>query len=395
MILDIVVACFNPPNFLENLLQSLYNYISDLKEIQVFAIDDCSAYGEDYKKVLNKYNNFFNCFYFKTEKNSGPGNARNLGLKFCSSDYITFIDDDDEIIKDILPFCDKTFGDFSISARNEPNQEICLSLNCINSIQGLMFKREFLIRYNLIFPKHMNLGMEDSVFRTVCLFLGKNINCINEHFYLRNYRDNSNFSAVLNILNANDDIIFFIGCKEMTIWLANCLSYLNQYAIKKEEIIDLVLFKMYKDIWNYIIELDNSGVLKRLDSLSSRSFQDLCLLTFYGIVKYGSENILQNILNYNHLPQVGRELIEFGLKFLKYDKEKELLILPKTNEIMPYLNKNTQIIKYWLPLTSLFEDLKNNTQYYDIESLIKIYGIEYYNSFFENSTRGNQIKNFN
>ena len=53
--LDIIIACFNKPIFLETMLTSIKKHISDLSKISVIIIDDCSAYSKEYLKIIDEF----------------------------------------------------------------------------------------------------------------------------------------------------------------------------------------------------------------------------------------------------------------------------------------------------------------------------------------------------
>lgn len=59
-------------------------------------INDCSPNTDcEYLDIRNEFNSILNIKYFKTESNSGPGVARQLGLDNCQTPWVMFHDDDD------------------------------------------------------------------------------------------------------------------------------------------------------------------------------------------------------------------------------------------------------------------------------------------------------------
>lgn len=65
---------------------------------EVIIIDDCSTDKETNRvlhHVKEKYRNYFKITLLKTEKNAGPGSARNRGWEAAKGRYVAFLDADD------------------------------------------------------------------------------------------------------------------------------------------------------------------------------------------------------------------------------------------------------------------------------------------------------------
>ena len=61
-------------------------------------VNDCSTNTEcEYIDLRNEFSKYFKIKYLKTDHNSGPGVARQLGLDNATSEWVMFIDDDDEL----------------------------------------------------------------------------------------------------------------------------------------------------------------------------------------------------------------------------------------------------------------------------------------------------------
>ncbi len=76
-----------------NYFKSLEN--QTYKNFEVIIVDDCST--DDSFSQLRKYadNSSLHIKVIQPDKNSGPGNARNIGIENATGDWITFIDNDD------------------------------------------------------------------------------------------------------------------------------------------------------------------------------------------------------------------------------------------------------------------------------------------------------------
>lgn len=61
-------------------------------------INDCSPSTEnEYLDLREEFSSKIKLKYAKTQVNSGPGVARQMGINMAQSDWIMFMDDDDEL----------------------------------------------------------------------------------------------------------------------------------------------------------------------------------------------------------------------------------------------------------------------------------------------------------
>ena len=90
-IVDIVIPNYNKAHYLNDCINSVIN--QTLKNWRLFIIDDCSS--DNSLKILDKFKRNKKIKIIKLRKNSGPGNARNIGIKLSKSKYLAFLDSDD------------------------------------------------------------------------------------------------------------------------------------------------------------------------------------------------------------------------------------------------------------------------------------------------------------
>ena len=61
-------------------------------------VNDCSPYtNNEYFDLRNEFKDKFKLHYYCTSYHGGPAVARQLGLDEAQSDWVMFIDDDDEL----------------------------------------------------------------------------------------------------------------------------------------------------------------------------------------------------------------------------------------------------------------------------------------------------------
>ena len=92
--LSVVIPAYNAQKFISRCISSAL--ASDLKEIEVIAVDDGST--DETKDILSWYENMYPQFFKKIfKKNGGAAEARNYGIAESRGHYIAFIDSDDTI----------------------------------------------------------------------------------------------------------------------------------------------------------------------------------------------------------------------------------------------------------------------------------------------------------
>lgn len=89
----VIIPFYNNPNNLKRALISLSNQTKLPK--RVIIIDDCSEYWENINKS-DFYTGNLAVDFLKNEHNSGPSVARNFGISNANTEFIAFLDEDDE-----------------------------------------------------------------------------------------------------------------------------------------------------------------------------------------------------------------------------------------------------------------------------------------------------------
>jgi glycosyltransferase involved in cell wall biosynthesis len=127
-LVSVIIPTFNHAHFIEETLDSVF--FQSYRPIEVVVVDDGST--DNTKEVVEKWykkNNddgfVLNYLY---QRNNGAPSARNKGLRFCTGEYIQFIDSDDFILKDKFLSAVNIFKtnkdiDFVYSLRNNIDDE--------------------------------------------------------------------------------------------------------------------------------------------------------------------------------------------------------------------------------------------------------------------------------
>lgn len=93
---SVVVPVYNAENYIERCVECLLN--QTLKDLEVIFIDDGSTdnSGRLLDEWCNKAPDIFKVIH--SDRDRGPGGARNLGIIEATGQYIGFMDCDDKLI---------------------------------------------------------------------------------------------------------------------------------------------------------------------------------------------------------------------------------------------------------------------------------------------------------
>lgn len=96
--ISVIVPIYNVEKYLENCLQSIIN--QTYQNLEIILIDDGSTDESGF--ICNKYAQKDSRILVKHIRNAGQANARNIGLDMATGDYISFVDSDDWLEKNML-----------------------------------------------------------------------------------------------------------------------------------------------------------------------------------------------------------------------------------------------------------------------------------------------------
>ncbi|MCX8464131.1 glycosyltransferase [Bacteroides fragilis] len=102
--LSVIIPTYRPQNYLFECLTSVINQeIIDTKDYEILIVlnGPCNPYKENINFFLSERENSLNIRLIYTRE-VGVSNARNIGIKESTGDFICFIDDDDLISKSYL-----------------------------------------------------------------------------------------------------------------------------------------------------------------------------------------------------------------------------------------------------------------------------------------------------
>ena len=148
---SVIMPVYNSSNFLNKSIESVQN--QTLKDIEIICVDDGST--DDSLDILNELNDKYGNIKIICQKNSGPGIARNNGIKNAQGEYIAFLDSDDIFLdEDAL---EKMYN----LGKSKNSDLICANLKRINQDYTIDTHYDFLNSRFMYFYKEDILKSED------------------------------------------------------------------------------------------------------------------------------------------------------------------------------------------------------------------------------------------
>lgn len=95
---SIIMPIYNGEDNLENSLNSIK--AQTFEDFELLCVNDGST--DSTLDILEEFSKNDSRIRIISQKNGGPGSARNNGLKNCTGEYVYFMDSDDRIVPDFL-----------------------------------------------------------------------------------------------------------------------------------------------------------------------------------------------------------------------------------------------------------------------------------------------------
>lgn len=108
IILSFIIPVYNVEQYLNECIDSILNQIND--ECEIILVDDGST--DLSGKICDEYSEKYKHIDVVHKKNSGPSDARNIGISMAKGKYIAFVDSDDRVadgcIEEIIKWCNES-----------------------------------------------------------------------------------------------------------------------------------------------------------------------------------------------------------------------------------------------------------------------------------------------
>lgn len=285
--LSIIIPVYNGEKYLQNLIENVSK--TTYQNIEVLLIDDGST-DQSYE-ICKNFAMLNSKIRVYRKKNGGVASARNLGVYYATGEYISFVDQDDEVSNDMYVRM------LSRIIKDESQMVMCGTYRKTNENE-IVFERftdevyeKVDIRNKLLFPmlfKGFNIycNNEISIYPTIWKCV------ISKQFIME---ENIKF---INFVNYEDDLLALIQIllkaervstvsEILYYWTTNISSetyksrYIEDLETKQKKLmgyISSVLKKSNVDdrvLQKYIYVLHSRNVLQLLDNLSALKKQSL------------------------------------------------------------------------------------------------------------------------
>jgi glycosyltransferase involved in cell wall biosynthesis len=226
----IIVTTYNSENFIHRSIKSILNQEFNHEEIQLIIIDDSSTDQTVEKiKSLNLEDSVGMFLLLETDFNSGPGEARNIGILNQLGDYVIFIDSDDELLPNALSqlsantavMTDLIFYDAIKKFPNDQMIKYCKHANSLSN--NLLIKLKAILSLesddHVIFSAYRSSYLrtlspfhsgffEDIRFQAYAILQAKNVSHIGTPLYLKNSHD----QQITSFMDF-DKVIQYLECR--------------------------------------------------------------------------------------------------------------------------------------------------------------------------------------
>lgn len=192
--LNVIIPLYNGRDTLPQALDSLV--AQTRKMFFVTIVNDCD--GIDYSDIIEEYTRRgLHINYLQTEKNGGPGMARQYGMDHSGNcDFVMFLDADDMLLPHATEIlykeakrtnCDIIDSDFYKEHKNIGCQSLIAGEISITWMHGKIYKLSYLREHNIRFLPELFYN-EDAYFNLVAWNSTTNRSIVHEFTYL--WRDN-------------------------------------------------------------------------------------------------------------------------------------------------------------------------------------------------------------
>ncbi len=239
--ISVIIPVYNVEQYIAQCLESILN--QSLKEIEIICINDGSK--DTSKTILEEYQKKDNRIVIINKSNAGYGAACNSGLRLARGKYISIIESDDfidkDMFKELFNLAEENNTDIVKSAYYEyieEEQEQISKIVKINwseqynmpkevfeiadctqlvyfhpSIWSCIYKKEFLDKNNIHFVEAQGAGWVDNPFQIQTLCSAKRILYTDKAYYyyrLNNPSSSSNIVDIYNPFDRSDEVHYFL-----------------------------------------------------------------------------------------------------------------------------------------------------------------------------------------
>ena len=301
--IDIIIPAYNAFETIDRTINSISKQVNR-HSLYIYIVNDGST--KSYKEIIDKYTSILNITEIKIE-NSGPGQARQVGLDSSNNEYIVFLDADDTLYNEysllnlINIIQDNDLAQGYFIEKSETTSKIIEPQ--LFYLHGKMFRRSIINKHNIKFDiKHRHNGdiYEDSTFTQLYLLCCEKVITTEEVVYTYEYNPKS-----ITKYN-NDKAIHLKNFIEAMNWLTEEIKKRNikdNYEIARNY--QIILFHIY---FNYLLldkpEKIHLDTIKEIKKMYNQYIYALPYETQVSIYKTFDYPIIPKISFYDFLNKI-------------------------------------------------------------------------------------------
>lgn len=252
--ISFIIPAFNIDKYLSECVDSILNQTGI--DCEIIIINDGST--DDTLIIAKEYETLYSCVKVIDKKNEGVSVARNIGINQAIGEYCCFVDGDDYFIMDCMKLLFSTCksnnldiirGQYTIvdyeSYGIYPNRILSnnhtmtgkeflkksMLYQCSEVVPWLgLFKKDFLIKNNILFPIGISYTEDQLFFLSTLLIPNCRIQDISCCYYA--YRKRTNSSTDLKYSDKKINDILYVVSKEIDLIKKNkkCKKYIYKFS---------------------------------------------------------------------------------------------------------------------------------------------------------------------
>jgi len=268
--ISVIVPVYNVEKFIKRCLDSIIN--QTMRDLEIILVNDGST--DNSGKICDEYAQLDNRITVIHKENGGLSSARNTGLDVATGEWISFVDSDDYIEKNMYEVLYKT--------AIEEDVDICICFFKYLTVDNKMLfnptQEQLYIngRYNT--KEFLNLIYKDEYLNGIC------VSAVNK-IYKKNIFDNIRFNTKIY---EDDELLNHVYMKDMNIFILN-----NGFYIYAQNLSSLSNAKFSEKNLVFIDILYNRLNLfknKKMYKLYEDTVRLFCNITIEYYFKYNNKN---------------------------------------------------------------------------------------------------------
>ncbi len=278
---SVIIPVYNSEKFLEDTILSVVNQTIGFENIELLLVDDSST--DSSREIINKFSKQYDNIksIFLDENHGCPGPARNIGIAKATSEYIMFLDNDDQyekhLCEKLYETIKKTNSDIvdcrfnqidNISSKSSPklyDEEIKIITENIGYYENIyiwtkIYKKSIIMNNNIQF---ISQGVnEDALFCTEYFMNAKKLVSLTEYVGYDHFIHGENLSTVtfeytMNILKSYYNVLKLL--EEHHYDTNKFINTRTAFTIERTIVMKECSLKLIKEVLDELYQFEKSA----------------------------------------------------------------------------------------------------------------------------------------